>query len=114
MSGRAIKAKCWIITTIKAEADITGQVKYDWLDCKITEGENALSVLADKTQTQEKWMDRVMSEGDMVWCYEDNLSFLSEYRSYDCDFVAMLNPTSFFKMLYCLACKTFTKFNLEL
>lgn len=67
MSGRAIKAKCWIITTIKAEADIRGQVKYDLLDCKITEGENALSVLADKRQTQEKWMDGVMSEGDRIW-----------------------------------------------
>lgn len=66
MSGRAIKAKCWIITTIKAEADITGQVKYGSADCKITEGGNALSVLADKRQTQEKWMDGMMSE-DMIW-----------------------------------------------
>lgn len=67
MSGRAIKAKCWIITTIKAEADIRGQVKYDLLDCKITEGENALSVLADKRQTLEKWMNGVMSGGDRIW-----------------------------------------------
>lgn len=66
MSGRAIKAKCWIITTIKAEADIRGQVKYDSADCKITEGENALSVLADKRQTQEKWMDGMMSGGDRM------------------------------------------------
>lgn len=49
MSGRPIKAKCWIITTIKAGADIRGQVKYDWVDCKITEEENALSVLTDKS-----------------------------------------------------------------
>lgn len=69
MSGRAIKAKCWIITTIKAEADIRGQVKYDLADCKITEGENALSVLADKRQTQEKWMDGMMSE-DRIWVTE--------------------------------------------
>lgn len=66
MSGRAIKAKCWIITTIKTEADITGQVKYGSADCKITEGGNALSVLADKRQTREKWMDGMMSE-DMIW-----------------------------------------------
>ena len=58
MSGGAIKAKCWIITTIKAEADIRGQVKYDSVDCKITEGENALSILADKRQTQQdEWDD---------------------------------------------------------
>lgn len=60
MSGRAIKAKCWIITTIKAEADIRGQVKYDLVDGKITDGENALSVLTDKRQTQEMWMDGMM------------------------------------------------------
>jgi len=58
LSGRAIKAKCWIITTIKADADIRGQVKYDSVDCKITEGENALSVLTDKRQTLENgWME---------------------------------------------------------
>lgn len=68
MSGRAIKAKCWIITTIKAEADIRGQVKYDSADCKITEGENALSVLADERQTGEKWMDEAVVCGR-----EDNL-----------------------------------------
>lgn len=67
MSGRAIKAKCWIITTIKAEADIRGQVKYDLVDCKITEGENALSILEDKRQTQEKRMDGMMSEGERIW-----------------------------------------------
>lgn len=78
MSGRAIKAKCWIITTIKAEADIRGQVKYDLVDCKITEGENALSVLTDKRQTQEKWMDGMMSEGDRIWVVKITLwSFLS-------------------------------------
>lgn len=63
MSGRAIKAKCWIITTIKAAADIRGQVKYDLADCKITEGEkNALSVLTDKRQTQRRRSGGVMSE----------------------------------------------------
>lgn len=78
MSGRAIKAKCWIITTIKAEADIRGQVKYDLVDCKITEGENALSVLTDKRQTQEKWMDGMMSERDRIWVVKITLwSFLS-------------------------------------
>lgn len=61
LSGRAIKAKCWIITTIKADADIRGQVKYDWVDCKITEGENALSVLADKRQTWPIWMDGMIT-----------------------------------------------------
>lgn len=41
-------------------------MKYDLADCKITEGENALSILADKRQTREKWMDGMMSEGDRV------------------------------------------------
>ena len=71
MSGRAIKAKCWIITTIKAEADIRGQVKYDSADCKITEGENALSVLADKRQTREDGWDDVRGRPDLGW--EDHL-----------------------------------------
>lgn len=85
MSGRAIKAKCWIITTIKAEADIREQVKYDLVDCKITEGENALSVLADKRQTQEKWMDGMMSDGDRICALKITWSFLSVDKSYDCD-----------------------------
>lgn len=86
MSGRAIKAKCWIITTIKAEADIRGQVKYDSADCKITEGENALSVLADKRQTQEKWVDGMMSEGDRVWVVKITFwSFCSVDESHSSD-----------------------------
>lgn len=53
-------------------------MKYDLVDCKITEGENALSVLTDKRQTQEKWMDGMMSEGDRIWVVKITLwSFLS-------------------------------------
>lgn len=79
MSGRAIKAKCWIITTIKADADIRGQVKYDLVDCKITDEENALSVLTDKRQTQEMWIDGYVRGAQDLGC-EDNLSviFFSE------------------------------------
>lgn len=55
-------------------------------------------------------MDGMMSEGDRIWGCEDNLSFLSEYQSHDCDFVETLNATSFFKMwLCCLACKNHHK-----
>lgn len=39
-------------------------MKYDSADCKITEGENALSVLADKRQTQESGRDDVRRQ---VW-----------------------------------------------
>lgn len=60
LSGRPIKAKCWIITTIKAEADIRGQVKYGLADCKITEEENALSVLTDKILIQQRWMEKMV------------------------------------------------------
>lgn len=60
MSGRPIKAKCWIITTIKEEVDIRGEVKYSLADCKIAEEENALSVLTDKRLTQQTWMERMV------------------------------------------------------
>lgn len=61
-------------------------MKYDSVDCKITEGENALSVLADKRQTQEKWMDGMMSEGDRIWFVKITFwSFLSADESHDCD-----------------------------
>lgn len=69
MSGRPIKAKCWIITTIKAGADFRGQVKYDLVDCKITEEENALSVLTDKRITQQRWLERMVEGHDLFYAF---------------------------------------------
>lgn len=46
--GSAIKLKRGIITTIKVDQDIKERQKYDSSNCKIVEGENALSVLIDK------------------------------------------------------------------
>lgn len=61
-------------------------MKYDLVDCKITEGENALSVLPDKRQTQERWMDGMMSEGDRIWVGKITLcSFLSADKSHNCE-----------------------------
>ena len=60
-------------------------MKYDSADCKITEEENALSALADKRRTQEKWVDGMMSEGDWLSVVKITLwSFLSVYQSHDC------------------------------
>lgn len=56
-------------------------MKYDSVDCKITEVENALSVLADKRQTQEQWVDDVRGRKDLG-C-EDNLSFSSETQRHE-------------------------------
>lgn len=47
----AIKFKRGIITTIKVDQEIKEWQKYDSSNCKIVEGENALSVLIDKRRS---------------------------------------------------------------
>lgn len=44
-------------------------MKYDLVDCKITEEENALSVLTDKRITQQRWLERMVERHDLFYAF---------------------------------------------